>query len=454
MVRGRESSRSTGPRDGLVDAPRVAFGPFTLDRQERLLRRHGREIPLPERSRRLLEVLIDAAGSTVSKDRLVDRVWQGACVSDTSLTEAMSRLRDALGDDARRPRYVRTVHGHGYEFIAAVEPARPAVAPTRRRRFPASVAASIALASAVGVAVAGFAALHHKSTTAAGDPAPRTAPRLRLAEYEAGGGKVLEYDVPSLPYNDLSVSRGGERLAFSIDVGPRTGAWVLEPRRGELRRITRDGSFTDPVWASDGRSLAMSWRRADDLDLVLHAADRETPFQVLLEAPHDQFPEAWLHRSRALVYSERHPATGYDLWVLRPPRSRHGSDGEWLPTPLVRTPADEAFAAVSPDDRYLAFTVKSGRRFEVLVLDLRQGGDPVTVSHAGGTYPFWSRTGDRLHYVSGDEVVTLERADIGHWLPSVRSASTVVPGLRFAAPAPAADRFLVLTDDSAGTFSD
>ncbi len=98
----------------------VNFGPFIFDRTNGLLRQGTREVPLPPRVLGVLELLVSRAGSIVSRQAIIDGVWSDAFVTDTSLAEAISVLRQALGDDPQSPQYIQTVHRRGYRFVAPV----------------------------------------------------------------------------------------------------------------------------------------------------------------------------------------------------------------------------------------------------------------------------------------------------------------------------------------------
>src|SRR6476620_11105389 len=100
----------------------VGFGPFVFDRTNGLLRNEGREVPLPPRVLGVLELLVSRAGAIVSRQALIDTVWKDAFVTDTSLAEAISVLRQTLGDDPQASRYIQTVHRRGYRFVARVAP--------------------------------------------------------------------------------------------------------------------------------------------------------------------------------------------------------------------------------------------------------------------------------------------------------------------------------------------
>jgi eukaryotic-like serine/threonine-protein kinase len=116
----------------------IGFGPFRFDRANRILSRDGQELPLPPRVLGILEHLVARPGSVVSKQALIDAVWNGAYVTDTSLTEAVSQLRQALGDDPQQPTYIQTVHRRGYRFVALVTPSGAAGGPLRLAGKPAT----------------------------------------------------------------------------------------------------------------------------------------------------------------------------------------------------------------------------------------------------------------------------------------------------------------------------
>jgi eukaryotic-like serine/threonine-protein kinase len=103
----------------------VYFGPFRLDLSDGLLTRDGEEVRLPPRALTILQHLIERAGRLVSKQALIDVAWKDAHVSETSLTEAVGLIRQALGDDPQKPEFIQTVHRRGYRFIAAIATETP-----------------------------------------------------------------------------------------------------------------------------------------------------------------------------------------------------------------------------------------------------------------------------------------------------------------------------------------
>lgn len=97
----------------------VRFGEFTLDTATRELLRSGRPVHLSPKAFQLLTLLAEARPRALSKSDLQDRLWPETYVVEANLANLVGEIRAALGDDPRRPRYVRTVHRFGYAFQEA-----------------------------------------------------------------------------------------------------------------------------------------------------------------------------------------------------------------------------------------------------------------------------------------------------------------------------------------------
>jgi len=101
----------------------VCFGPFRFDSTNATLSRGDAHIHLPPRALGVLEYLVRRPGLLVSKEELLEAVWNDVHVTEDSLTQAISLIRQALGDDPRDPFYVETVPRLGYRFVAKVSSA-------------------------------------------------------------------------------------------------------------------------------------------------------------------------------------------------------------------------------------------------------------------------------------------------------------------------------------------
>ena len=113
------------PRIGA--AVRISFGPFVLDLESRVLMSGDREIHLAPKAFELLAALLQDRPKVLSKARLREQLWADTVVVGANLSNLIAELREALGDDARQPRFIRTVHGFGYAFCgdASSQPNRP-----------------------------------------------------------------------------------------------------------------------------------------------------------------------------------------------------------------------------------------------------------------------------------------------------------------------------------------
>jgi DNA-binding winged helix-turn-helix (wHTH) protein len=100
---------------------RLAFGDCVFDSGTHEVLRRGRVSALPPKAFALLDLLIASRPNTVSKEEIHERLWPDTFVSDASLANLVAELRAALGDDARKPKIIRTVHRFGYAFRADIE---------------------------------------------------------------------------------------------------------------------------------------------------------------------------------------------------------------------------------------------------------------------------------------------------------------------------------------------
>lgn len=85
------------------------------------LRRAGEAVPLEPLAFNVLTFLVQHRDHTVSKDELIEHLWSGQCMGDSSLVQSVVKARRAIGDNGHEQRCIKTITGHGYRFIAPVE---------------------------------------------------------------------------------------------------------------------------------------------------------------------------------------------------------------------------------------------------------------------------------------------------------------------------------------------
>jgi DNA-binding winged helix-turn-helix (wHTH) protein/TolB-like protein/Tfp pilus assembly protein PilF len=98
------------------------FGSFRLDVAKRLLLREGHPVALTQRLFETLLALVENSGRVISKYELMSKLWPDTAVEEANLTVNISALRKALGETAGEHRYIATIPGRGYQFVAKVEP--------------------------------------------------------------------------------------------------------------------------------------------------------------------------------------------------------------------------------------------------------------------------------------------------------------------------------------------
>jgi DNA-binding winged helix-turn-helix (wHTH) protein len=100
----------------------VRFGPFRLDLAAGELHKGERKIRLQEQPFRVLQLLVERPGEVVTREDLQKKLWPNDTIVefDHSISSAMRRLRDALGDTAEKPKYVETVARRGYRLMVPV----------------------------------------------------------------------------------------------------------------------------------------------------------------------------------------------------------------------------------------------------------------------------------------------------------------------------------------------
>ncbi len=94
----------------------LIFGKCELDQERRQLLRSGQPVPLEPKAYELLSLLVERRPRVLSRAQIRDVVWPGVFISESTLNQAVNNIRQALDDDARQPRFVRTAHGFGYAF--------------------------------------------------------------------------------------------------------------------------------------------------------------------------------------------------------------------------------------------------------------------------------------------------------------------------------------------------
>lgn len=228
-----------------VNCNQIRFGVFEVRRDARELRKHGVRIKLEDQPFEILTALLEKPGDIVTRSELQARLWpEGTFVDfDRSLTKAVHKIRTALGDSAATPRFVETLSGRGYRFIAPVEvvadlvpgpepdssSSLPRVTAFERRAWPKWAAVAAVSAAAMGAAILWLSRPL---------PPPRVTGTVQITNDGRGNGAPMLTDGTRLLFNlageprQVSV-KGGESVPLSL---PMQNAWLadISPDRTEF----------------------------------------------------------------------------------------------------------------------------------------------------------------------------------------------------------------------------
>lgn len=322
----------------------VTFGPFIYDRGNRLLYHGDRELALPPRVLAVLDLLISRAGEIVPKQALIESVWKDAFVTDTSLAEAVSVLRQALGDDPQAPTYVQTIHRRGYRFVAPVTVATAPPHPS------AAVVAGSALSherlspsigrELVPWGVAALCALLAVTALWQYTHIPRSIPPVVRMPIDAAPGTAFDNRGHA-----LTLSPDGTVVAWAgCDTVCRLYVRRLDQLEG--RALAGTEGAAAPFFSPDSRSVGFF------ADGALRRISLAGGMPVTVTDASQPYGAVWLPDGHIVFAASRFGG------LLRV--SERGGDTEPLTTPSPDAgELGHSFPSLAPDGRGLLFTVRT-----------------------------------------------------------------------------------------------
>jgi serine/threonine-protein kinase len=250
----------------------------------------------------------------------------------------------------------------------------------------------------------------------------------------------------------VALSPDGKAAAVLLTRDGRRDIWVKRLPSGPFSRLTfSDTSSVRPAWSSDGREVyyivnitgggtgPVLARRADGTGTP-HVIYQGTEIGQVRESQDGQW----------MLLRTGQTGASPDILGLR--------HGDSTPVPLVATPANETFPALSPDNRWLAYSSDESGRPEIYVRPFPETGSAKwQVSTDGGSEPVWSSTGRELFYISGKNELVSVQVPSGPTF-AVGAQRTLFPVTSFDIagpvpsywPSPDDKRFLMLREGEAG----
>ncbi|HET7220481.1 MAG TPA: AAA family ATPase, partial [Vicinamibacterales bacterium] len=257
------------------------FPPFSFDAHQRTLWRGATPVSITPKAAALLACLLARPGSWVSKDAILSEVWPDAHVQPENIKVLVRELRRALGDSPRAPRFIASVHGFGYEFVARVTEAA-----TPHARTPRSFAAG---RSVIVQRKAELARLE-RAWQAARAPAGGVV----LVEGDRGTGKttLCQAFLQQLRRNRAARTSHGQcfdrELAQEpyyalLDALQRLGRSHVDAVPMLLARHAPSWLARFPHWATGRHTAAAPATMIDELRAWLRAASLDAPLAIAIE---------------------------------------------------------------------------------------------------------------------------------------------------------------------------
>lgn len=355
------------------------FGEFRLTPGSRQLVGLADEpVPLRGKSFDLLWYLVQNRGRLVEKAELFDVLWPGAIVEENNLSQTVSALRQALGDDAKTPKYLATIKGRGFQFVGEVR----LVGATPRQAKSASIKPILLAAGVLALVLAIMWMFRGAETESTGVP---------IVEQFADANVRLLTDYEG-SHSEPTLSPDGRMMAYISNASGTPQLWVKNLEGGDPIQLTDGPDIpSSPSWSPDDDQIIFAWSGPDGVAIYSVGTLGKPGPQQIVEFG---FSPNYSLREDAFVY-----ATGQRIFIA----SNNGRDT----VPISGMPREQGFAqrspALSPDGRSIAFIHADEGPLGNLWMIPVSGGEArqLTTPESGGGFassPAWSHDGRYIVY--------------------------------------------------------
>jgi serine/threonine-protein kinase len=251
-------------------------------------------------------------------------------------------------------------------------------------------------------------------------------------------GAATRLPIEPQNWHSLSYSPDGRQLAIEAGIRDQSDLWLYDFGRGALTRLTfSDVQDQFPIWTPDGRWIVYASARNGPPNLFARAADGSGEEERLLTSEQVQLPSAIdATRGRLFIIGQT-PRTDLDVYTITMrPGPKPALDPGSI-TKVLSSPANEAFAVLSPDGQWIAYVSDESGQPQVYVRPSTGDGGRWQISTAGGSWPTFSRKGELLYCTQGGELMSVKyesaagsfRADRpGRWMaPRLEVRSLAYP---------------------------
>jgi Tol biopolymer transport system component len=206
-------------------------------------------------------------------------------------------------------------------------------------------------------------------------------------------GKIIELVGVPGGYHGVDLSPDGTRIAVHRHEGAGGDILILEPRK-TITRLTFDAAqdSSSPIWSPDGGEIAFGAARNGKWGLYRKATNGSGAEHKIVESDATQIPASWSPDGKYLVYWIYDPKTSTDHWLLPLAGGK--------PAPLLNSSFVESHAQISPDGRWIAFSLDQTGRNEIYVRPFPSGDGQWQISTDGGVFPRWRGDSREIFYLT------------------------------------------------------
>ena len=405
------------------------FDEFRVDPHQQRLMRGDEHVAVTPKVLEMLTAFLERPGELLPKEELMDRLWPDSFVEESNLAQNVAVLRKALGDNSKNPRYIVTIPGRGYRFVAdvrmperpyrekAIEPHPEVGTPIQVPRPGRNIKGTVAVIGAIVLGVTAWFLVSELDSAQTVEVArtsqltawsgldfyPVISPDGRMlafcsdrsgnleifARQMLQGAKEVQVTNDGAQNCQPSFSPDGEQIAYASH-GTRPGIYVTPANGGAARQLSTFG--TRPAWSPDGTQIAFQSDPLSDLGSnVRNAMPPSTLWLVSVasgeprqltkpgEPAGGHGAPSWSPDGKRIVFDVNDWALS-ELWTVLV------ADGSVAPVEIGET-GSESDPIFAPDGKSIFYISATGSSLQYVATDAdgKAASEPVKVMDASGT---------------------------------------------------------------------
>ncbi|HET8946626.1 MAG TPA: protein kinase [Candidatus Polarisedimenticolia bacterium] len=215
---------------------------------------------------------------------------------------------------------------------------------------------------------------------------------------DAAGRPLATIGRPEVQWPFPEFAPDGKRVALSASANDVEDIWIYDIERGARTRLSAGPvPYSAEAWSPDGRTLVYGEGGNTPIAMKRKSSDGGGEPETIGTG----WGPSYSPDGRTLVYSEYVKDSGWDL-------STRSADGKGDPKPFYHANGDQVWPRVSPDGHFVAFASEEAGDFDIYIRRFPEGEGKWEVSQGGGMWPRWGKSGRRLYYVRGDDIMVVD----------------------------------------------